>query len=177
MRQHPERNTVHKHRHISLRLAAVLLLLVLGSSCYLTGVMARYTNVTADGDDARVAKFLITEKVKPNDKFDVGVDTAAITGETGPQAAAILEITNGGEVDVEYTITVEKPYKNLPIELSITDPSTRAAVGSSPFKIQLQPGTSETYELSVEWKSGENALDYMGMVDYISVTAEAVQMD
>ncbi len=177
MGQHAERNTAKKHGNISLRLAAVLLCLVLGSTCYLTGVMARHTTAGVSGDEARVARFLITENVTPSDKFKVGIDTVEITGEMAPETVAVLEMTNGGEVDVEYTVTVKNAYGNLPVELSVEDATVENRDNALVFKTQIAAGGRQEYNLMLGWPSGENALDYMGMVDYISVTAEAVQID
>ncbi len=178
MEQYAKRNTAKKRRNISLRLAAGLLCLLLGISCYLVGIMARHTTTAASGGDARVAKFLITEDVKPSDKFQVGIDAVEIAGEMEPETIAVLEITNGGEVDVEYTITVKNVYGNLPVKLSIENTPEEEQGNTLSFKTQMSPGAEKkTYQLQLGWPSGKNALDYMGMVDYISVTAEAVQID
>jgi len=205
MEQHAERNNAKKHRNIplrlaagSLRLAAGLLCVMLGSSCYLSGIMARYSTTATSSDTARVAKFLITEDIE-RQGFSGEVDSAGLTGAAGPQTIALLGVTNDSEVAVKYTIKVEKITGNLPVEISLLETSTSGnSSEDSKFKIEsiespsesgskgltatidLPPGSSNrTCQLNLEWKLGadENALDYMGMVDYISITAEAVQID
>jgi len=185
MEQHAERNTAKKHRNIPLRLAMVLLCLILASSCYYAGVLARYTTAVTSSDTARVAKFLITEEID-GETFQFGVDSVSIAPGEEEQKAALLGITNSSEVAVKYTITVKNETENLPVDISINDLNTstgKKKIGSNTvtFETELSPGDgNQTYQLNLKWqagKSGTEALAYMGMVDYFSITAEAVQID
>jgi len=177
-RHRAEKHSVKKHSYLSLRLAAGLLCLTLGSSCCYSGVLARYTTSATSSDTARVAKFLITEETKPGTSFHVGIDAVDIAPGAGAQKVAILAVTNKSEVAVEYTITVNKETENLPVKISFTDTSTREKNDELSFTTQLPPGAEpKRYQLSLEWESNEDDWKYMGMVDYISITAQAVQID
>jgi len=178
MEKHAQKNRIKKYRNIPVYFAVGLLCLMLGSSYYLSGVMARYaTSPTPDGI-ARVAKFLITEDVSRGHNYDLGAVT--IAGGEANQTIAFLNITNSSEVAVEYTITVKNESKNLPLVFYIDKNPMENTDGTFTLKTQLSPGEKADYNLNSAWNqtaSSSNAADYMGMVDYISLTAEAVQID
>jgi len=180
MKHHAEKNTVKKYRNIPLCLAAGLLCLMLGSSYCLSGVMARYATTATSGGIGRVAKFLITEKLTHGNSLIAELDAVPIAGGEADQPIAFLNITNNSEVAVEYIITVQNESGNLPLTFSIDNIKSTAKDGTFTFTTELAPGTEYNYTLNSQWSQAPgdlNALEYMGMVDYISLTAEAVQID
>lgn len=155
--------------NIPLCAAAVLLYLTVLSTCLVSGLFARYTATAQNTDQARVAKFSITgdgRLVQP-------IETAIAPGETQP---VILAIKNESEVSVEYTITVTNETKDLPLTFRIG--GSAASTGGTTFTAQQVPGNhTDQYTLNIEWPAVEDNPARIGMVDYITVTVTATQID
>lgn len=152
------------NNRILLRAAAVILLLILFTSCILAGRYARYTTAESGDDSARVAKFLITE---------TGELTEARRIELVPSETVKLrvEVENGSEVDVEYSITADNPYENLPLEYTFLGDDTLST------KAYLKPGEIKEVYLQIHWQDDKTQDEYIGMVDVVYLKVTAVQVD
>lgn len=174
-----------KHRvskfNILMCTVAVLLCATLFSMHLVGGLYAKYTNTTSGSDSARVAKFNITQSgslIDSTQTLDIKVTPGtSITNYT-------LEIKNDSEVAVAYTLTAKNVTGNLPLEFTLTP------VGSEPTSLiesngnvsiskacQIPGNHTDKYKLSVVWTSTEKDLEYIGMVDYVTVSVAAVQID
>lgn len=169
-----------KHRHknkrkrnIPIFAAAVLLCLMLFSTYFVTGLFARYTTSAENGDSARVAKF----SVEGGGIFSEPIVADLVPGES--QTASIV-IYNNSEVAVEYTVAVTNVTNNLPLSLRMEKDGADPAVqtGDVAFTVQHIPGKhTDQYTLYIDWTEQDGDLDRMGMVDYITVTVTAAQID
>lgn len=145
-------------------LACILFCFTLVSINITGGLYARYTTTAGAGDEARVAKFYITED---NTKFskDMLISFAPGTIET------TITVENRSETAVNYTITVKNKTKNIPLQFRIGDQLTDSRTYS------LAPNSGEdTYILQIIWDE-EGALEHMGKVDIVTITVDAVQID
>ncbi len=169
--------SLHKNKtkvNIPIRVAAVLLCLALFSMYLVTGLYARYATSVQSSDNARVAKFSIQGK---GELITGSIEASLIPGES---ISATLLIENKSEVAVEYTVEVDNVTDNLPLSFRMEKKD-----GSSPdmqpndttFKAQQIPGNhTDQYTLYIDWKEDAD-LSRMGMVDYITVTVTAAQID
>lgn len=157
--------------NLLVRIAAVLLCLTLFSTYLVAGLFARYTTSGESSDDARVAKFSITGE----GELAKGITAEVAPGET---KEVPLKIKNDSEVAVEYTVTVTSVTKNLPLSFRIGKTGTEPVNGTS-FTDQLLPGSdADNFSLYIDWnRNDDNPDQYMGMVDYITVTVTATQID
>lgn len=166
-----------------LRLAAYALLVVMIISTWMVcGLFARYTNSAQSSDSARVAKFSIDAKVTENGESQSHPITAVL--KPGDNQTAVIEVENKSEVAVRYRVDVTNVTKNLPLDISMKkikeeDGSPEETNGES-FTVDELPGEyTDKYKLTIAWpeSEGNNALEKMGMVDYIKVTVTAEQTD
>ena len=155
--------TGRKYHMIVLRTAAVLLVLVMLSTSIVAGRYARYTTTASGNDSARVAKFLITE---------TGTVSAEIkaTLRPGDEVDFSIQVTNGSEVTVNYSITAANVYNNLPLTISLMDGTQEVQ------NIHLAPGKTREMKLRVKW-TGEASNDLIGHIDLIRLTVTAIQVD
>ncbi len=160
--------------NIPIRIAALLLCLTLFSTYLVTGLFARYTTSAQGSDNARVAKF----SIEGSGTLLQPIVADLIPGKTQSET---LILENKSETAVEYTITVTNVYGNLPLEFTLTGGSANSTVhekGVSTITDQLLPGNHEdTYTLEINWPASTEDLDLIGMVDYVTVTVTAAQID
>lgn len=91
-----------------MRLASMLFVLVLVSTCMLAGLLAKYTATSEAQDSARVAGFSVNvENVTAEDDFKMDL------GSTEPLAVYAMRITNQSEVAVNYSVELQLE-KDLP---------------------------------------------------------------
>jgi len=166
-------------RNIPVCIAAVLFCLTLFSVYLVTGLVARYTTSAQHSDRARVAKFSI--EGGGHLLQDITADLAP-----GDSQKVDIQIKNGSEVAVEYTVEVTNVTKNLPLSFKmVKDDNGSAQVHTSAdyikFTEQQIPGShTDKYLLTIEWPAAEGedrAPERMGMVDYITVMVTAAQTD
>lgn len=161
-------------KNIPIRLAAVLLCMTLLSTYCVSGLYARYTVSGRSGDSARVAKFSIEGE---------GVLTEQIEESFVPGSSLekSLSIHNNSEVAVEYTIAVTNATNNLPLLIRVTNTGTPDEVkegNNIAFTKQQLPGDhTDNYTLYICWPADDKDPAPMGMVDYITVTVTAAQID
>ncbi len=161
--------------NIPIRMAAVLLCLTLLSTYMVTGLLARYATSAQGSDHARVAKF----SIQANGQLMQSVEAKIIPGT--PEAVPLI-IENNSEVAVEYTVTVTNETKNLPLsfrwEQAEDAPAMVMAEDGMTFTAQQLPGGhSDQYTLYIKWPADQNDPALMGMVDHITVTVTAAQID
>ncbi len=168
--------------NIFMRIAAVLFCATLFSMYLVSGLYARYTTSTINNDSARVAEFNITQEGTFFEAFEANI----IPGET---QGADLTITNKSEVAMEYTLTVTNVTGNLEplkftlysVDGTITPVSSESHEnGISKYGVTQIPGEhTDKYRLNIIWEPSdkEKALESMGMVDYITVSVTATQVD
>ncbi len=186
MGRHPR--TDQAKRNIPIRVAAVLFCLTLLSTYLVTGLFARYTSSAEGGDHARVAKFSIQGKLTQDGAtFKQSIEAGLAPGDSNP---ATILIENNSEVAVEYTITVKNETNNLPLSFRMEKGSSSPDVtrDGATFTAQQLPGDhTDKYTLYIEWpkpegdgkeqENREKELSRMGMVDHITVTVTAAQID
>jgi len=166
-------------KNIPLRAAAVLLCLTLLSTHLVSGLFARYTASGQGGDQARVAKFSIQGSGMLSHALEM-------TLRPGDTKTAPLIIVNNSEVAVEYTMEVTNVTNNLPLSFRIEKQkdSPELDTNGATFTAQQLPGSHyDQYALTIEWPkpADDDAkaadLSRIGMVDYITVTVTAAQLD
>ena len=116
-----------------MRIASVLLVAVLLSTCAISGTFAKYTTTATTSDTARVAKWAFTLEGAPianNFTFDlfeytdnnVDVDGNGSENVIAPGTTGSFEInlTNNSEVNAKYTISfTENNEQNIPLQYSV----------------------------------------------------------
>jgi len=165
----------HKNKtkmNIPICIAAVLLCLALFSTCFVSGLFARYAASTQSGDDARVARFSIEGECTLWNT----IDASLIPGES---KTVKIDINNDSEVALEYTVTVANETNNLPLELRMEKTGGAGPADTdTTFTGQWLPGShTDKYTLYIKWDEDKNDPALMGMVDYIKVTVMAAQID
>ena len=160
--------THHKTKmNIPMCLAAILLCLTLFSFYLCGGLYARYTTSDSGEDAARVARFDVSE--------DGAYFSENLLIETAPgRVEREIVVTNNSEVAVAYTVTIKNTTKNIPYSFSVN--------GSEPMPNEctvtcyLKPNSTKNISIVAVWAE-EGALKYMGMVDLITLTISAQQVD
>ena len=147
--------------------AAILLVLALVSFMCIRSLIAGYKAETGSSDSARVAVFKVTES---------GTATQHIAGEFQPGDNKVYDVvvTNESETAVDFTITAESAYDDLPLEAAMLDSD-----GNEISKGSIAAGdkTQHTYTLKVSWPKDKNSSDYAGKADMLTVTLDAKQVD
>lgn len=149
---------------ITFRVAAVLLLLVAITTSIVLGQFASYKTAAPDSDNARVARFQITESGTLTQTLNVSL----VPGET---IDITLQVTNGSEVAIDYSVIAKNIYENLPLTLSVLEGETEAT------QTRLNVGESKNLVLRISWPSDKNDAVYAGQVDLIRVILTATQVD
>ena len=137
-----------------------------------------YVTTSSSLDQARVAKFDVTEKEVVNMEMEITPFEPAYFP---------FEVTNdNSEVAVRYTITVKKLTDNVPLVFNLkghTEALTQVeGKNEYTYSKDSPAGEQATYTLEMlldpgaETKPGD-LLQYMGMVEHIQVTVDAVQID
>ncbi len=157
-------------KNIPIRAAAVLLCLTLFSIYLVSGLFARYTSGTQNGDSARVAKF----SIRSGSTLSRSVEASFYPGKS---ETATLLVENDSEVSVSYAITVTNETNNLPLSLRLEKKNSSLTDGTAFTDQRLQSGCSDEYTLYIDWDASHGDPAVMGMVDYITVTVTAVQID
>lgn len=161
---------------------AVLLCATLFSLHFVSGLYAKYATNTNYDNSARVAEFNIKQEGTLFNTFE-----AEIT--PGETQSAELIITNKSEVAMEYTLTVTNKTGNLSplkFKLNAVDGTVTPVTtenhenGISVYGVSQIPGKhTDKYLLNIVWEptDEEDALARIGMVDYITVSVTATQVD
>lgn len=154
----------YNQENIALRAAGLLLILVILTTSIVTGHYAGYATGASVNDSFRVAKFFITESGELS-------STEYITLAPGDTIQRSVAVENGSEVTIEYTVTVENPYHNLPLEFTMLDDGTEIT------NTVLNPGEGAELVFQIHWPENINQDRYIVMVDLLVVTVTASQVD
>lgn len=160
-------------RNIPIRVATILLCLTVFSTYFVSGIYARYSTNGQNTLSARVAKFSVEGSGTLMQPIEVNVAP-------GEAEATTLNIYNNSEVAVEYTVTITNVTKNLPLHFRMEKAGGSTDASEDGITLtgqQLAIGHTDQYTLYIEWKEEDNNPAQMGMVDYITVTITAVQID
>lgn len=153
--------------NIPMCLAAILLCLTLFSFYLCGGLYARYTTSDSGEDAGRVARFDVSE--------DGAYFSKNLLIETAPgRVEREIVVTNNSEVAVAYTVTIKNTTKNIPYSFSVDD--SEPMLNECSVTCYLKPNSTERISIVAEWAE-EGALKYMGMVDLITLTISAQQVD
>ena len=161
---------------IVLRLAAVLLSLVLITTGMVSGRYARYVTSASGSDSARVAKFTVTQSILQG---ETDLAQTIPMPEIKPGETVIIDVVveHDTEVAVRNTVDVQSLYSNLPLTISVQEKETLSSQSSN-FSAEYRPGTfTKEYEAAITWVRGSNDVDYIGMVDLITITVTSEQVD
>ena len=160
--------THHKTKmNIPMYLAAILLCLTLFSFYLCGGLYARYTTSDSGEDAGRVARFDVSE--------DGAYFSKNLLIETAPgRVEREIVVTNNSEVAVAYTVTIKNTTKNVPYSFSVDD--SEPMLNECSVTCYLKPNSTERISIVAEWAE-EGTLKYMGMVDLITLTISAQQVD
>lgn len=164
---------------ILLRLAAVLLSLVLITTGIISGRYARYVTSASGSDSARVAKFSITRSIQVDGVAAKTQTQTVPMPEIKPGETVTIDVVveHDTEVAVRNTIEFRSVYNNLPLTISVQEKGTEPSL-SSTFTAVYSPGRfTKEYEAAITWTPGSNDVDYIGMVDLITITVTSEQVD
>lgn len=168
--------------NILMYTAAVILCVTLLSMHLAGGLYARYTTGKGDSNSAKVAAFNIEQEGTIFETIEAGVTP-------GTTKSAELIITNNSEVAVEYTLTVTNVTGTLPLKFKLgpadgNQPSVAAESYENGISIdsarQIPGNHTDKYTLDIVWEPDANEeadLALIGMVDYITVSVTATQID
>ena len=153
--------------NIPMCIASCLFCLTLFSFYLCGGLYARYTTSDSGEDTARVARFDVSE--------DGAYFSENLLIETVPgRVEREIVVTNNSEVAVAYTVTIKNTTKNIPYSFSVDD--SEPMLNECSVTCYLKPNSTESISIVAEWAE-EGALKYMGMVDLITLTISAQQVD
>lgn len=113
---------LHKSGNVMMRLASMLFVLVLVSTCMLAGLLARYTVTSSGADGARVAGFSVNA-VNDAENSSHLLDFGAAE----PLAIYAIDFQNKSETAVRYSVILrlsEALPAGIEVELSDTKDST-----------------------------------------------------
>ena len=160
--------THHKTKmNIPMCLAAILLCLTLFSFYLCGGLYARYTTSDSGEDAARVARFDVSE--------DGAYFSKNLLIETAPGSVEReIVVTNNSEVAVAYTVTIKNTTQNIPYSFSVD--GSEPTANECRVTCYLEPNSEKKVKIVAEWAE-EGSLKYMGMVDLITLTISAQQVD
>lgn len=157
-----------KHKlNMPMCAACILFCLTLLSMHFTGGLLARYTASGSGSDNARVARFEVTE-----DTCELSKDLVIpfVPGEHESK----IEVVNASEVAINYTVTVENVTGNIPFQ--IKQGEGNAIVGKSEVTYSMPTDSKATCDIKIIWDAA-GADAYVGMVDLIRVTVKAEQID
>ena len=127
-----------------------------------------YVTTSSSLDQARVAKFDVTEQKM----VDVEVEITPYKPAYFP-----FEVVNDSEVAVKYTVTVEKLTNNVPLLFNLHGFGALQEVTETKYTLSQDSDPGDSAEYKLEMLLDGNELSYMGMVEHIRVTVDAVQID
>ncbi len=171
--------------YVYIRIAAVLLCLILASTYLIIGLFARYNSDSRADEGARVAKF----SIHGSGQLTQSIVAEVIPGNEKTKQSLLIE--NNSEVAVQYTITVTNETNHLPLEFNVIKDASAAAGtpemspvdgADNTFTATQSAGShSDNYILEISWPANtenpEEDIARIGMVDYITVTVTAEQID
>lgn len=173
-----------KKNNIAFMISIVLFTLFLFSSIVTSGILAKYTGVSSNDDDARVAKFYVDETNSE--------EVLTLTLSNSSSVNFTVEVVNFKDSTVcetafNYGFTV-RTLDNLPLKITISDPAkTGAGTLASISGITCTNGEmlpngkdTHTYVITVSWDTtvdGWNDYENSKKVDLVIIDFIATQID
>lgn len=170
-----------------MRIASVLLVAVILTTCAISGTFAKYVKSGNGSDSARVAKFGVTVNgtadtfketyAKDDTSFTLAANTVVSTedvvapGTSGSMAAFTLKGTPEVAVRVEFAGTLELGDKWVDSASTYYCP-IEVTVGSTVFK-GLDYTSADEFETAVNEKIANYSKDYEANTDLSSIGADA----
>lgn len=170
-----------------MRIASVLLVAVILTTCAISGTFAKYVTSGNGSDSARVAKFGVTVNgtadtfketyAKDDTRFTLAADTVVSTedvvapGTSGSMVAFTLGGTPEVAVRVEFAGTLELGDKWVDSASTYYCP-IEVTVGSTVFK-GLDYTSADEFETAVNEKIANYSKDYAANTDLSSIGADA----
>lgn len=148
-------------------LAMVLLCLTMITTHLTSGLYARYIVRGSGEDDARVAKFYVTQDAT---KFSENLTISIEPGTLEKQ----IQVINDSEVAINYTLTIRNATQNIPLLFQVGDEATELAETTVSYSMAV--GETNQYTMKVIFPQ-ENADQYIKMVDTIEIVLIAEQID
>ncbi len=160
----------------TMRIASVVMVAALLSTCAISGTFAKYTSASTGSDNARVARW----DIKLNDKaisnsfefnlFETIYDTDAKTVETdvatgliapGTSGAFEIKLASASEVSAKYSVDYTvKNTNNIPVQFSVDGTKwTDDLADVTEKELEMTNGTAS---ITVQWKwvfNGNDATD------------------
>ena len=148
---------------------------LLVATMLVTGVtFAGYVSTTSGGDEARVAKFEVTE----TDLDGLLAETLNVSISPGESQTVELQVANKSEVAIDYTIAITNVYNNLPLEFLVSgDEVANRKAGYYAYTGEMAPGANKNFELVISWPEASDSTAYVDKVDIIDASVSAVQKD
>lgn len=165
--------------NIPLRIAMVLLCLVLATTCWNSGLQARYKSEASGSDSARVAKFDVDINEKNGSQI---IEIAPFSLQLSPadndggfvNAGNMLAVSNHSEVAVRLTFDVTTTG-NLPLEFQWM---YKSAVVNPVAGVVMAPGEiMQSNFLQLQARFTDNSYDLHREIDMVTVTITCTQVD
>ena len=163
------------------RVVAGLVCAVLITTSIVSGLFAKYTSTGSANDYSRVAKF---------DVLGEGVFTQPVQVSLAPssegQFVADINVSSDCEVAVMCSVTIDNQYQNIvPLAFELRQKNGSDYIdsdGTTSFNYDPSSGSSVQYGLFLyvpedDTNTPDSNLQYRGMVDYLTVTVTATQID
>lgn len=151
----------HKKVNKPMVVACILFYFTLVSVWMTSGLYAKYVSADSAEDSARVAKFEVTEDVTQFSKdLLIEISPGVLSQD--------IQIVNNSEVAIDYTITLKNTTNNVPLTFTVDN--------KNEMTFSMAAGATETHSMEVVFAQ-ENAQEYAGMVDMITISIVAEQLD
>ena len=173
-----------KKSNIVFMISIVLFTLFLFSSMVTSGILAKYTDITSNDDDAKVAKFYVDE-INSEEALTLNLNS----GSSVEFTVQVVNYKNSSvcETAFNYGFTV-RTLDNLPLKITISNPSkigegTLASIsGMTCTNGMMLPSVKDThtYTITVSWDTsvdGWNDYENSKKVDLVIVNFIATQID
>lgn len=149
------------------RTGAILLLLVLATTCLLSGLLARYRSGAGGSDSARVARFEIETA---GDLYTEQFILEMLPGDA--LECSTMQIVNKSETAVRCTPKVETTG-NLPLTFTWCD-ENGAEVSATDLAYN---GGTATLTLEVSWPDTDDSYLYHREIEHVTVVVSCDQID
>lgn len=173
------------------RIVLTILLLMLISIVCMPKLLARFYTIASETTSASVAAFQINLKYGEGEAtYNDNLLANIIPGDNS-ENHIIINIENKSEVAVTYDIIIKRVSNSSsdspnikPLELKFANAEGLVKTDNNTwtYTTNAQIGQNDSYDLQLCWDEtneyvNDTNLDYMGMVDYYTITVKATQMD
>ena len=176
------RSTVQLHTAV-MQLAAVLLILVLLTTCLVTGRFARYVSSDSQTDSARIAAYVF--RVEDNQKHFLDISSIQKPGDVIIYKFTVTNKSGSviSEVSEEFYMSMEL-RGSLPLNVSVVCGDEKLAleaneaVTGATHVYQAAVETNRVYTMTVSWPGEENDISYSWAgLSQLALNIHAQQID